>query len=96
MPTITVELFDLSVNSLTHPDVVRFRSALEAMAAEYGAKLSRFKVSNGVATFTIYDLDMCAEILRHLQVVSGRRPEFVVETALLEVRDGRSDRKKNS
>lgn len=66
MPTITVELFDLCVNSLTHPDVVRFRGALEAMAAEYGAKLSRFKVTNGVATFTIDDLEMCAEILRHM------------------------------
>ena len=64
---IEVDYFPEDVDSLDHPDVIRFREVLEGVAEEYDCELSSFDIDRGTVVFSFDSDELMAEILRILQ-----------------------------
>jgi hypothetical protein len=64
---IEVDLFSEDVDSLSHPEVVKFKRLLEQVAREYHCKLTSFEVSHGTVSFSFDDDALLAEILKVLR-----------------------------
>ncbi|MDY7036083.1 MAG: hypothetical protein SV375_07990 [Thermodesulfobacteriota bacterium] len=67
MGIIEVDLFSEDVDSLEHPEVVRFQNLLEQVAGEYGCRILSFDVDHGTASFSFDNDELTAEILKILQ-----------------------------
>jgi hypothetical protein len=68
MGVIEVDLFSEDVDSPRHPEAVRFKRILEAVADEYECTLLTFEVDQGTVSFSFDDDVLTAEILRVLQI----------------------------
>ena len=64
---IEVDLFSADVDSMYHPEAVRFRKVLEEVAEEYHCKLTSFVVEHGTVSFSFDNDELIAEILKVLQ-----------------------------
>jgi hypothetical protein len=64
---IEVDMFSEDIDGEQHPDVVRFKQVLEAVAEDYACRLTHFEVNGGTVTFSFDDDTLMAEILRILQ-----------------------------
>jgi hypothetical protein len=67
MGIIEVDLFSEDVDSLDHPEVVKFRKLLEEVADDYDCNLASFNVDHGTVSFSFDNDELDAEILRILQ-----------------------------
>jgi hypothetical protein len=67
MGIIEVDLFPEDVDSLDHPEVVKFRKLLEEVADDFDCTLSSFHIDNGTVSFSFDNDELAAEILRILQ-----------------------------
>lgn len=67
MGIIEVDLFSEDVDSLDHPEVVKFRKLLEEVAGDYDCNLTSFNVDHGTVSFSFDNDELDAEILRILQ-----------------------------
>ena len=64
---IEVDLFAEEVDSLEHPEVIRFKKLLEELAAEYTCKLISFDIDCGTVFFSFDNDELTAEILKIFQ-----------------------------
>ena len=64
---IEVDLFEKDVNSLDHPEVVKFKTLLEDVAQEYNCNLLFLHVEHGTVTFSFDSEELMAEIVKILQ-----------------------------
>lgn len=64
---IEVDMFPEEVNSLDHPEVVRFRDVLEEVALEYHCRLIYFDIQNGTVIFSFDSNRLMADILKVFQ-----------------------------
>jgi hypothetical protein len=64
---IEVDLFPEKVDSLSHPEVVKFKKLLEQVAREYRCKLTSFDVARGTVSFSFDNDELIAEIMKVLQ-----------------------------
>ena len=64
---IEIDMFSEEINSLEHPEVVRFRDVLEDVALEYHCRLTYFDIKNGTVIFSFDSDKLMADILRILQ-----------------------------
>ena len=71
MSIIEVDLFGENVDSLTHPEAVKFKKLLEAVADEYDCELLFFEVEGGTVSFSFDSDELTAEILKVLQERNG-------------------------
>lgn len=53
MPTIAVNLFETSVDSLDHPDVRYFKNVLDQLATDCGGALQEHDIHQGTVVFTV-------------------------------------------
>ena len=67
MGIIEVDLFPEDVDSLDHPEVVKFRKLLEEVANDYDCSLTSFHIDQGTVSFSFDNDELDAEILRILQ-----------------------------
>ena len=67
MGTIEVDLFLEDVDSLDHPEVVRFRKLLEEVADDYHCNLKSFDIDHGTVSFSFDNDEVDAKILKVLQ-----------------------------
>jgi len=70
MGIIEVDLFLEDVDSLDHPEVVKFKRLLEEVADEYHCHLISFEIERGTALFSFGDDALDAEVVRLLQTDS--------------------------
>ena len=61
---VEVDLFSAEVNSLDHPEVIRFRELLEDVALEYHSRLIFFDINSGTVSFSFDSDELTAEILK--------------------------------
>jgi hypothetical protein len=64
---IEVDLFGKEVNTLDHPEVVRFKKLLEEVANEYNCKLLSFDIDCGTVSFSFDNDELTAHILKLFQ-----------------------------
>lgn len=64
---IEVDMFPEDVNSLDHPEVIRFKRVLLEVAEEYDCFLVSFEIDHGTVTFSFNSDELTAEILTVLQ-----------------------------
>ena len=64
---VEVDLFPKAVDSLDHPEVIRFRELLEDVALEYHCRLIFFDIHCGTVSFSFDSEELTAEILRTLR-----------------------------
>ena len=64
---IEVDMFPPDVDSLSHPDVIRFKKILEDVGEEYDCSLISFEIDKGTVIFGFDSDELTAEILRILQ-----------------------------
>lgn len=67
MGIIEVDLFSDDVDSLDHPEVVKFKRLLEEVADEYQCHLISFEIERGTVLFSFGDDTLDAKIVRLLQ-----------------------------
>jgi hypothetical protein len=67
MGIIEVDLFGEEVDSPDHPEAVKFRMVLEAVAEEYGCVLLSYEVEQGTVAFSFDNDELTAEILKVLE-----------------------------
>lgn len=67
MGVIEVDLFSEDVDTPDHPEAVKFRDLLEAVAEEYGTRLVTFEVEKGTVAFSFDSDTLTAQILQILQ-----------------------------
>jgi hypothetical protein len=67
MGIIEVDLFSEDVDSLDHPEVIKFRRLLEEVANDYNCSLTSFHIDQGTVSFSFDNDELDAEILRILQ-----------------------------
>ena len=79
MPTVTIELFDETVQNANDPDAVRLRTALAEIAQDHDSHLNRFEIENGVVTFHIPSKEACAAVLTALVSVTQSNPEYLLD-----------------
>ena len=84
MPTVTIELFDETVQNVDDPEAVKLRAALKDIAEHHGSRLSRFEVENGVVTFHITSKEACAAVLTALVSFTRRSLEYLLDEAEFE------------
>lgn len=70
MGIIEVDLFSDDVDSLDHPEVVKFKRLLEEMADEHHCYLTSFEIEHGTVLFSFGDDALDAKIVRLLQTDS--------------------------
>jgi len=64
---IEVDLFPEEVDSLDHPEALRFKALLETVAEEYNCSLVSFEVQEGTVIFSFDSHELTAEILKILR-----------------------------
>jgi len=64
---IEVDMFPEEINSLGHPEVLRFRDVLEDVALEYHCRLTYFDIKNGTVIFSFDSDKLMADILKILK-----------------------------
>jgi hypothetical protein len=64
---IEVELFPEEVDSLDHPEVIRFKKLLEEVALEYKCSLVSFEIDAGTVVFSFDSDELTADILKIFQ-----------------------------
>ena len=64
---IEVDLFPSEINSLDHPEVLRFRKLLEDVALENHCRLLFFDIENGTVSFSFDSDKLMANILKIFQ-----------------------------
>lgn len=64
---IEVDMFSEDVNSLDHPEVVRFKRTLLEVAEEFDCFLVSFEIDHGTVIFSFNSDELTAEILTILQ-----------------------------
>lgn len=64
---IEVDLFPEDVDSLEHPEVLRFRELLEDVALENHCRLLFFDIENGTVSFSFDSDKLMANILKIFQ-----------------------------
>lgn len=69
MGIIEVDLFSEDVDSLDHPEVVKFRKLLEEVADDYDCNLTSFDIDHGTVSFSFDNDELDAEVLRILQEI---------------------------
>ncbi len=67
MGIIEVDLFSDDVDSLEHPEVVRFKELLEEVADDYQCHLLSFDIDHGTVSFSFDNEMLTADILKILQ-----------------------------
>lgn len=67
MGIIEVDLFSEDVDSLEHPEVVRFKKLLEEVADDYQCHLLSFDIDRGTVSFSFDNERLTADILKILQ-----------------------------
>ena len=67
MGIIEVDLFSEDVDSLDHPEVVKFRRLLEEVADEYHCFLRSFDIEHGTVFFSFDNDALDAKIVQILQ-----------------------------
>ena len=67
MGIIEVDLFSEDVDSLDHPEVVKFKRLLEEVADEHQCYLISFEIERGTVLFSFGDDALDAKIVRLLQ-----------------------------
>lgn len=67
MGVIEVDLFSEDVDTPDHPEAVRFRDLLEAVAEEFGSRLVTFEVEKGTVAFSFDSDALTAEIVKMMQ-----------------------------
>ena len=67
MGIIEVDLFSEDVDSLDHPEVVKFKRLLEEVADEHHCTLISFEIEHGTVLFSFGDDALDAKIVRLLQ-----------------------------
>ena len=67
MGIIEVDLFSEDVDSLDHPEVVKFRTLLEEVASEYHCYLRSFDIDHGTVVFSFDNDVLDAKIVQLLQ-----------------------------
>ena len=70
MGIIEVVLFSEDVDSLDHPEVVKFRRLLEEVADEYHCYLISFEIERGTVLFSFDNDALDAKIVQLLQTDS--------------------------
>jgi len=70
MRIIEVDLFSEDVDSLDHPEVVKFKSLLDEVATEYHCHLISFEIEHGTVLFSFGNDALDAKIIRLLQTDS--------------------------
>lgn len=63
---IEVDLFPPEVNSLDHPEVLRFRELLEDVALKYHCRLIFFDIDCGTVSFSFDSEELTAKIVKTL------------------------------
>ena len=71
MGIIEVDLFSEDVDSLDHPEVIKFKRLLEEVAEEYNCHLVSFEIESGTVLFSFGDDALDAKIVRLLQTDSA-------------------------
>jgi hypothetical protein len=71
---IEVDLFPEDVDSLKHPEVIRFRELLEDVALEYHCRLMFFEIEQGTVSFAFDSDDLMTDIMKFLQNGSQSQP----------------------
>ena len=66
MGIIEVDLFPEEVESLDHPEVVKFKKLLQEVAIEYDCNLISFDIDHGTVSFSFDNDELTAEIVRTL------------------------------
>ncbi len=64
---IEVELFPEEVDSLDHPEVIRFKKLLEEVASEYQCRLVSFEIDTGTVVFSFDSDELTTDILKIFQ-----------------------------
>lgn len=64
---IEVDLFSKDVDSLDHPEAVRFKELLLEVAEDYDCSLESFDVHQGTVVFSFDNDELMADILNVLQ-----------------------------
>ena len=64
---IEADLFAEEVDSLEHPEVIRFKRLLEEVAAEHNCKLISFDIDCGTVIFSFDNDELTADILKIFQ-----------------------------
>ena len=64
---IEVDLFPAEVDSLEHPEVIRFRELLEDVAMEYHCRLLFFEIEQGTVSFSFDSDELMADIFKLFQ-----------------------------
>ncbi len=64
---IEVDMFPSEINSLDHPEVLRFREVLEDVAIENHCRLLFFDIENGIVSFSFDSDKLMANILKIFQ-----------------------------
>jgi hypothetical protein len=67
MGIIEVDLFSEDVDSLDHPEVIKFRKLLEEVADEYHCNLKSFDIDHGTVLFSFDNDELDAKILKILR-----------------------------
>ena len=70
MGIIEVDLFSEDVDSLDHPEVVKFKRLLEEVADEYHCYLVSFEIERGTVLFSFGNDALDAKIVQLLQTDS--------------------------
>lgn len=70
---IEVDLFPAEVDSLEHPEVMRFRKLLEDVAMEYHCRLLFFEIEQGTASFSFDSDELMTDIFKLFQNDSKSR-----------------------
>lgn len=70
MGIIEVDLFSEDVDSLDHPEVVKFKRLLEEVADEYHCYLISFEIERGTVLFSFDNNALDAKIVQLLQTDS--------------------------
>jgi len=66
MGVIEVDLFSRDVNSLDHPEVIKFKALLKSVANEFNCNLLHFEIDHGTVLFSFDDDLLTAEIIKIL------------------------------
>lgn len=67
MGMIEVDLFTDEVDSEEHPEAIKVKTLLEAVAVEFGSELLTFEVNQGTVAFSFDSDELIAEVLKLLR-----------------------------
>lgn len=72
---IEVDLFPEEIDSVEHPDVIRFKNLLEKVGLEYQTELIFFDIDTGTVRFAFDNDELTADIIKFLQNDSQNQPQ---------------------